>query len=312
MRINKKNITLAIFGFLSWLGHTQQDAQYTQYMYNTLIINPAYAGSKEALSITSLYRNQWTGLDGAPVSINASIHSPVGNNVGLGFSIIHDEIFISQETYINADFSYTLKLGEEQDKKLAFGINAGLQVFNVDSNRANTGAVDATEGSFNVSNFSPQIGFGLYYYTSKGYIGLSAPTLLETEFLDEDSVNNGVFTTATERATFYGMFGYVFDLSENIKFKPASLVKLVSGAPLQVDISANFLFNEKFILGAAYRWSAAFSGMTGFQLSDKLLLGFAYDIETTELERYNNGSFELFLVWDIFNNKKGLVSPRFF
>ena len=291
----------------------QQDAQYTQYMYNTLSINPAYAGSRDVLSFVGLYRTQWVGLDGAPKTFTLSGHSPIGKKVGLGVNITNDEIFITNETYIDIDFSYTLDVSEEG--KLALGVKAGGHFLNVNFNELNpfqNGDPQATAQPNIDNKFSPQFGVGAYYYTEKFYLGLSAPNILETEHFDESEANNNSFTTARERVNFYLMSGYVFELSEDVDFKPSGLLKYVEGAPLQVDLSANFLIYDKLTLGAAYRWSAALSGMVGFQLSDQLMLGLAYDKETTELDQFNDGSYELFLRFELFKRKNKLISPRFF
>lgn len=291
----------------------QQDAQYTQYMYNTLSINPAYAGSRDVLSFVGLYRTQWVGLDGAPKTFTLSGHSPIGKKVGLGVNITNDEIFITNETYIDIDFSYTLDVSEQG--KLALGVKAGGHFLNINFNELNpfqNGDTQATAQPNIDNKFSPQFGVGAYYYTDKFYLGLSAPNILETEHFDESAASNNSFTTARERINFYLMTGYVFELNENIDFKPSGLLKHVEGAPLQVDLSANFLIYDKLTLGAAYRWSAALSGMVGFQLSDQLMLGLAYDKETTELDQFNDGSYELFLRFELFKRKNKLISPRFF
>ncbi len=313
-----RNYCIVILAFIglgcfSNKAYAQQDAQYTQYMYNTLSINPAYAGSRDVLSFVGLYRTQWVGLDGAPDTFTASLHSPVGEKVGLGLNVTHDEIFITSETYIDASFSYTLDL--PNDGKLALGLKAGGQFLNIDTNKLNTGAFNQgdSEAEINIDNkFSPQFGLGLYYYTDSFYLGLSAPNLLETEHFDENASNNNSFATAKERVNLYLMAGKTFDLNEDLKFKPSVLFKLVEGAPLQTDLSANFLIQEKITLGAAYRWSAAFSGMVGFQISDQLMLGLAYDRETTELQQFNDGSYEIFLRYELFKRNNRMISPRFF
>ena len=294
---NFKLLAILILGLVVQTSYSQQDAQYTQYMYNTLSINPAYAGSRDVFSFVGLYRSQWVGLDGAPTTYTASMHTPTGKRVGLGLNIVRDEIFISEETYIDVDFSYTLDISEKG--KLALGLKGGAHLLDVNSNRANTGAENGSDSEAEIfidNKFSPQVGIGAYYYTNKFYLGLSAPNILETEHFDESNNSNNSSSTAKEKINFYLMTGYAFDLNEDLKFKPALLTKLVEGAPLQVDVSANFLIKEKVTLGAAYRWSAAFSGLVGFQISDQLMLGFAYDRETTELQQYNDGSYEVFLL----------------
>ena len=312
-----KILVLGVIGFCTFVStndiYAQQDAQYTQYMYNTLSINPAYAGSRDVLSVVGLYRTQWVGLDGAPKTATVSLHSPVGDHIGLGLNITRDEIFISEETYIDGDFSYAFNVSETG--KLALGLKVGGHLLNIDSSLANTGEFNPgdSEAQFNVDNkFSPQFGVGAFYYTDKFYLGLSAPNVLETEHFDASENSNNSSATAKERINYYLASGYAFDLGSDLKFKPAALVKVVEGAPLQLDLSANFLIKDKVTLGAAYRWSAALSAMVGFQVSDKLLLGLAYDRETTELVQYNDGSFEFFLRYELLKKNERLISPRFF
>jgi len=303
----KNKILIVMLLLAGFFASAQQDAQYTQYMYNTISVNPAYAGSRDVLSVVGLYRSQWVGLDGAPETQTLSIHAPVGNKVGLGLSIVNDEIGPSNETYIDVDFSYTLNVGATA--KLALGIKAGANLLSVDYNKL-TGDEDVIFQDNIDNRFMPNVGIGAYWYDDKYYLGLSSPDLLETEHYDDDEVAESYL--AKERLHAYLMGGYVFDLDYNLKFKPAFLVKAVDGAPLQVDISANFLFNERFTLGAAYRWSAAVSGLAGFQISDQLMIGYAYDMETTELRKYNSGSHEIVLRFELFKNVGNTISPRFF
>jgi len=311
-------IVLLVASFQS--VEAQQDAQYTQYMYNTLSINPAYAGSRGVLSIAGLYRSQWVGLDGAPETGTFNIHSPIGpkGKVGLGFSVINDRIGegVNDETYFDIAFSYTIQTSATG--KMSFGLKAGGHLLNVDFTRLNQFTSELGQDNNIDNRFSPNIGLGLYYHTDKFYVGLSAPNLLETDHFEESPTFNtegrSVSYISRERINYYLITGYVFDLNPTLKFKPALLTRAVSGAPLQVDLSANFLFNEKFILGAAYRWDAALSGLVGFQISDQLMLGLAYDRETTELGRaeFNDGSFEVFVRFELFRNFDKIISPRFF
>ena len=295
----------------------QQDAQYTQYMYNTISVNPAYAGSRGVMSITGLHRSQWVGLEGAPRTQTLSFHTPLGESqkVGLGISIVNDEIGPTQETYIDIDFSYTIPTSEQG--KLAFGLKAGGHLLDVNFDKLSKFDISDPRFSTNIDNkFSPNVGVGAYYSTQRFYAGLSVPNLLETDHFDENNLNTsqGSSVIAEERTNYYFITGYAFDLNEYLKFKPAVLAKMVFGAPLQVDISGNFLMYEKLTLGVAYRWSAAFSGMVGFQLSDQLLFGFAYDKETTELGNtlYNDGSYEVVIRFELFKKYNRLLTPRFF
>lgn len=306
-------LTLVVVGIFSHSALGQQDAQYTQYMYNPLSVNPAYAGSRDVLSLGGLYRSQWVGLDGSPRTMNFSLHSPVGNNVGLGINFTRDEIFIADESYLDANFSYRLKVSEGSN--LSLGIKGGVHLLNIDSNKLNSGPFNNgdNETQINIDNkLSPQVGAGAFYYTNKFYLGFSVPNILQTEHFDESSNSNNSSATAEERVNYYMMTGYTFDVSENLLFKPAVLTKLVQGSPLQVDVSANFLIHDKLTLGAAYRWSAAISGLVGLQVSDQIMIGFAYDRETTELQQYNDGSYEVFLRFELFSRNDGLKNPRFF
>lgn len=292
----------------------QQDAQYTQYMYNTLAVNPAYAGSRGVFSITGLHRSQWVGLDGAPTTQTLNFNTPVSNRVGVGLSIVNDEIGngTNQDTYFDAVFSYTVPTSDTG--KLSFGLKAGGHLLNIDFTKLANYQMDlnATGQSDIDKKFSPNFGAGIYYHTDKFYAGLSIPNFLQTEHFDNSGTNNSFL--ATERMNWYLITGYVFDLSANTKFKPAVLFKAVKGAPLQADASLNFMFNEKFTLGAAYRWDAALSAMFGFQISDQFMIGLAYDKETTELGNtaFNDGSFEVLLRYELFNRYKRVITPRFF
>lgn len=317
MKIRNKFLGLLFIVFL-YMGemNAQQDAQYTQYMFNTISVNPAYAGSRGQLSAAALYRAQWVGLDGAPTSQTINLHSPIRNSkLGYGISLLNDEIGdgVVQETYFDGVLSYTIDVSREG--KLSFGLKAGLNVLNLDFNRLRN--FDAEPVSVeNIENrISPNVGLGFYYHTNKFYAGLSAPNLFQTEHFDNSQTDaNAIQFLSKERINFYLITGYVFDLSGNLKFKPALLTKVVGGAPLQLDLSANFMFNDKFTFGAAYRLDAAISAMAGFQISDQFMLGLAYDKETTELggTRFNDGSFELFLRFELVRSFQRLVSPRFF
>ena len=309
---NNNKLTILMLLFLATLGNVnqtfaQQDSQYTNYMYNTINVNPAYAGSRGVMSLFGMHRTQWVGLDGAPVTNVASINTPINNsNFGIGISFVNDRIGPSDENAISADISYTIPTSETY--KLSFGVKGTANLLNVDYTKLNR--YDLTDPQFqnNIDNkFSPNIGAGIYFHSDKLYAGLSVPNFLETEHYDDN-----VAATAKERMHYYFIGGYVFDLSENIKFKPAFLSKVVSGAPLQLDLTANFMFNEKFILGAAWRWDAALSGLAGFQVNENWMIGYAYDAETTKLANYNSGSHEIFLRYEFKGKTEKVVSPRFF
>ncbi len=296
-------------------SYAQQDPQYTQYTFNPLVINPAYAGNREVTSILGLHRSQWVGLDGAPRTQNLTVHSPIGilGKVGLGLSIVNDALGPARETYFNVDFSYTVQTSLEG--KLSFGLKGVLNMLDVDFSRTDPFNSNDPLLASNIDNkISPNVGVGIFYHNDNFYAGLSAPNLLQTDHYDRSGTSGSQSFIAEERIHYYGLVGYVFDVSEDVKFKPSTMIKMVSGAPLQVDLSANFMFYDKLTLGAAYRWSAALSGMIGFQVSDGMMLGMAYDRETTELGNalYNNGSYEVFLRFELFKSYNKMLTPRFF
>ncbi len=289
-----------------YTGFAQQDAQYTQYMYNTININPAYAGSRGVMSIFGLHRTQWVGLDGAPTTNAFSLNTPINNsNLGLGLSVVNDRIGPTSDNTVSADVSYTVPMSENY--KLSFGIKASGNMFNLDTSKLTPlQQNDPNLNNFN-NEFSPNFGAGVYLHSDKLYFGLSVPN-----FLQDSKFNDNEVPVFEERMTFYAIGGYVFDLSQSIKFKPAFLTKVVQGSPLQVDVSANFLFFDKLMIGSAYRWDAAVSALAGFQVTDGLFIGYSYDMDTTRLRNYNSGSHEIFLRFELFNKVSKMVSPRFF
>lgn len=286
----------------------QQDSQFTQYMYNTITINPAYAGSRGALSVFGLYRTQWVGLDGAPETSTFSVNTPLNNsNLGLGVSLINDKIGPTNKNSLSTDLSYTVQTSA--DFKLSFGIKGTVNMFNLDPNKLHPESQGDPQFQNLENKFSPNVGAGIYWHSDKAYVGLSVPSFIETNRYDDNDI-----AIYKDRINYYLMAGYVFDLDhyQYVKFKPAVLAKMVEGAPLQVDVSANFMFMDKFVLGAAYRWSAALSAMAGFQVSKGMYIGYGYDRETTNLSHYNSGSHEIFLRYEFLNSSSKITTPRFF
>ena len=293
------------------LVFSQQDPQYTQYMYNTMSVNPAYAGSNNHTVITVLGRTQWVGIDGAPDSQTLSYDTPIGyTGVGLGFNLTNDQIGPASEIYLDVNVSYTIRTGD--DGNLAFGLKLGGRHLAIDWSK---GTARQQERIFegNISKFLPTIGAGIYFYKSNWYIGAAIPNFLRTDHYDDTvaTTSFGDGDLAEERLHFFGIAGYVFDVSETIKFKPATLVKVVNGAPLSIDVSGNFLFNEKFSAGLAWRWDDSISALIGLQATRNLNIGFAYDLTTSNYSNYNSGTYELMLRWDIHRDRV-LKSPRFF
>lgn len=304
-------IVCALFSLQS---NAQQDPQYTQYMYNPQTINPAYAGSREATTFALLLRTQWVNFDGAPTTGTFSANTPLGalDNMGLGFSVVSETIGPAVESNVTVDYSYHINTGDYT--KLAFGLKAGVDLLDVDFNKLQIADVNDPRFQNNIDNkLQPQIGAGVFYYSDDYYVGLSSPNVLTTKHFDESSiVDTQVTSVASESIHYFLTAGYVFRLGSDLKFKPATMVKAVSGAPLQWDASANFLYNEKLTLGLAYRWSAAISAMAGFQVSDGMFIGVGYDYQTTDIEAYSDGSYEVMLRYDIFKKPERVLTPRFF
>jgi type IX secretion system PorP/SprF family membrane protein len=274
-------------------------------MYNTTLINPAYAGSREVTSVFLLHRNQWVGLDGAPVTNNFSINTPIGDsNFGIGLNFVNDKIGPVAENEISIDVAYFIRISENY--KLAVGLKGTANLFNLDVNKLRI--YDALDPQFqNVkTEFSPNIGAGTYLFSDKTYFGLSVPSFFESYRYNDNNTE-----ISKQKLHLYFIAGHVFKISENIDFKPALLSKIVQGAPLQADVTGNFLFFDKLTLGLAYRWDASVSGLAGFQIYDSWFIGYGYDIETTKLANYNSGSHEVFLRYE-FSNKARISAPRFF
>ena len=308
----KTNIFLFVLLFASIDIYSQQDSHFTQYMFNTININPAYAGSRGVMSVFGVYRNQWIGLDGAPVTMTASLNTPIFNSkIGIGLSAIKDEIGPSNETSVSADLSYTIPTSEKF--KLSFGLKATANMLNIDFTKLSIYNPSDPRFQNNIDNrFSHNIGVGLYFHSNKSYFGLSVPNILETKHFDQSSTSNSASFIAKEKMHIYFISGHVFDLNPTLKFKPAILTKMVQGAPLQLDFSANFLMNEKMTMGLAYRYNAAVSAIAGFQVNESWFIGYVYDLETTKLINNNSGSHEIFLRYELFKNFNRIISPRFF
>lgn len=284
----------------------QQEPQYTQYMYNTLTVNPGYTGSTGNLEALLLHRSQWVGIDGAPQTQAFTIHSPVSDRVGLGLSAINDRLGPADEFYVDGNFSYTIPVGVES--KIAFGLKAGARILNIDWSRGRFFQEGDPLLNNNINNkVRASVGAGVYYYTDDYYIGASVPNFIRSDYYDDIQE-----ATVSDRLHYYVMAGYVFNLSDNLKFKPAVLGKIVSGAPVTVDASANFLIQETVTLGASYRWDDSASALAGFQISRSLFVGYSYDYSVTELNKYNDGSHEIILRFQLIPKTTRIKSPRFF
>ncbi len=301
----KRAILFILLPAFSTICYGQQDSQYTQYMYNTMSVNPAYAIAKDHTSFVALARTQWIGFQGAPETQTVSFQTPVGySGFGLGITAMNDILGPSRETGIEVNIAYAVYLSKKGS--LAFGLRVGGRTLSLDWSRGRFQQPDVVFNE-NINNrFLPTLGAGLYYYETKWYAGISVPNLLKTDHYD-DSVES----LAVEELHYFLIAGYVFDIGNTIRFKPAILSKVVFGAPVSVDFSVNVLFTDRFVLGLAYRWNDAISVLTGLQVTERLHMGYAYDLTTSNFQNYNSGTHEVFVKYDIFKQPK-LKSPRFF
>lgn len=303
----KKLILLTLLVSLFYVDESvaQQDPQYTQYMYNMNVVNPAYAGFKEGLAINLLYRNQWSGFDGAPNTFSLVVHSPITEKVGLGASIVRDELGPVRETNAYADFSYTLDLSATF--KLALGVKAGATFHEV--GLIDTALQDPGDPFFseNLNQTYPNVGTGAFLYSDNFYVGVSVPNLLNSVHLDTNELRFG-----SETNHYFVTSGYVFQATEDVKLKPSVMVKSAFDAPVSFDVNMNALFLEKFELGVSYRYDDSFSGIVGFQATPEFRIGYAYDAVTSEINNVAPASHEIIITYNILRNKKALRSPRFF
>jgi len=307
---------IAILGLIL-ITHTtfaQQDPQYTHYMYNMNVVNPAYATAKESvLDLGVLYRTQWVGAVGAPKTMTAFAHMPISKKIEMGVSVITDDIGdgAKKENNFYADFAYILQF--EGSHRLSFGMKAGFTNLTTNFNGFQLESGDAsTDEAFNqnINAFKPSVGAGVYYFTDKYYVGLSAPNLLPTKHIEERA---GINALGSEEMHLFATAGYVFQVSDMFKVKPAAMAKIIKGAPLTLDVSANVLYNNRFELGAAYRLDDSVSGLMAINATKSLKIGYAYDYTLSNLGQFNSGTHEVFLIFNLDLLGKGYdKSPRFF
>ena len=304
----KKLILLLFTVLIAQQISAQQDPQYTQYMYNMNIINPAYAGISEGLSVGALYRSQWVGLDGGPETFTFNIHSPVGKQLALGLSVISDKIGPVEETNAYVDVSYTIPLGMET--RLAFGVKGGFTFHDIAIAESQITLVDLSDPFFAnaINETTPNIGAGVYFYKpNKYYISISVPNILNGVHLDANGTKIG-----SESEHLFTAAGYVFDLSENFKLKPHALLKYAFDAPVSYDLNANLFMYDLVEFGVGYRLDDSFSTMINFQVTKDLRIGYAYDAINSGLDIVTNSSHEVFINYDFNFSSKVSRSPRYF
>ncbi len=306
-----KILTVACIALFSIKGNAQQDPMYTQYMYNMSVINPAYAiDDLGILNVGGLYRNQWAGMEGAPETANFFAHTGLTDRLEAGISIVHDEIGgIVKENNLYADVAYVLPVS--QTSKLSFGVKAGVTFFDADLSLLQT-REPGDPAMQNISEAFPNFGVGAYWFGNNYYVGLSAPNLFTAKHLENET---GLARLGEENIHYFLTGGYVFDLNDNVKLKPAFMTRAVKGAPLSIDVTANVLLYNRFEAGIAYRFDETVSGLVNFRVTPELRIGYAYDYTTGNLSDFNDGTHEIIVLFDLdlLGLSKGYnVSPRFF
>ena len=273
------------------MSYSQQLPQFTQYMYNTISINPAYAGTRERLNIAFLNRNQWVGINGAPITQTLTADMSIPNsNLGIGLSIIHDKLGYESTSYIYSDLSYTIYMNK--DYRLTFGFKAGVSKYGLDPDLLTDPAAIGDQYLDKIFNkWKPNFGAGIYYRSDDWFMSISSPRLL--------SYNNktDIEYAAIERVSYYASGGYMLDFNPHLKFKPTFLVKYTNGAPVSVDLTGNFLINDKLWLGLAYSVGDAMGGLISLDATDNLKFGYAYEFNTTAINPYTSGSHEIFVIY---------------
>lgn len=311
----KKYLFITLLSIAALQTYGQQDPMYSQYMFNMLAVNPAYAGSREVLSLTALGRRQWVGIDGAPQTLTFSADMPIRNKkIGLGVNFTNDKLGIMSNTAANIMYAYRLRVSKKG--VLGMGLQGGFNQY-----RAAYGSVDPSQNSSynpdpafssNISRFMPNIGAGLWFSTDKFYAGLSVPKLLRNKLDDMGSAANDLAYQNRQNLHYFITAGYVFTLNEALKLKPSTLVKIVHGSPVQVDVNANLWIHDVVGLGASYRSGDAISGLFELQINSQLRIGYAYDFTLTKLQQYNSGSHELMIRYEFGFDKGKILSPRYF
>lgn len=307
-------ITLAlILSIGGSASYAQQAPMFTHYMYNTLSVNPAYAGSREALTITALHRSQWVDFAGAPTTQTLTMHSPIINeHIGVGLAVVNDKIGPTNNTSIVASFAYRMKL--TQKSKLALGLSAGANIFQANLNSLNLDQPNDAVFQNNVNNkTTPNVGFGVYYSRDRFYTGISVPSLIENSF-SEVNQTGGSTLIASEQRHYFFIAGGLIKLGHNLDFKPTTLIKVTAAAPIQADLTASFIIMKRLLLGGMFRTGDAVGGLIGYDITEQLHMGYSYDWSYgLETSKYNNGSHEIMLRYDfIFSSKKQIHSPRNF
>jgi type IX secretion system PorP/SprF family membrane protein len=288
-------------------AYAQQDAMYSQYMFNYLIVNPGYAGSRDVLSVTGMYRKQWINVDGAPSTLTFSADMPIANErMGLGLTVFKDQIGKEGNTGVYGSYAYRVRL--TQKGTLSFGANLGFTQYSADlANVALNSSNPDNAFSGNIREINPNFGLGLFYSTDKFYLSVAIPHVIDSKLGDLSNLGRSLL----RRHYFLGA-GLVFPVSPNVKLKPSTLVKIVEGAPIEGDFNLNAWYVDKIGLGVSYRTGDAIVAMLEFQATTGLRFGYSYDITTTRLARYASGTHEIMVRYEFATLKKKIITPRYF
>jgi len=313
MKTNKKIIFILVLTLGSLTIKAQQDPMYTHYMYNTLMVNPGYAGSRDALTITALDRMQWVDFKGAPSTQTLTMHAPIDNNhIGVGLSVLNDKIGPTNNTAIFADFAFIMELTPKS--KLALGISGGVNIFRANLNTLNLDQLGDPVFQDNISNkVTPNFGFGAYYSRERFYAGISVPDLLQNNYSEINDVNGNTLVGKEQRHYFF-IAGTVVNLAHNLDFKPTTLIKVTNAAPAEIDLTASFIIMKKLLLGVMFRSGDAVGGLIGLDITEQFHLGYSYDWSYgLKTFKYNQGSHEIVLRYDFISiSKQQIHSPRYF
>lgn len=308
--MKKLILLLLVFVAFSSKVEAQQDPMYTQYMFNQLVLNPAYAGSKDRLSAMLLYRTQWVGFEGAPKTTTFSIHTPfLKEHMAVGATFVNDEIGIANNLYFTGYYAYRVKLN--QNTRLSFGLSAEVKRQQLSWSQANPlFQLDPNIPVGDPARTLPNFGAGLYMDNDKYYIGLTVPRIIENQ-LDFTNGLSGVESSAQQQRHYYLMGGFIMDVSKDVKFKPAMLIKHTPNSPLELDLNVSALFAERIWLGMTFRTGDSFDVIAQFVL-DKMRIGYAYDYSLTKLNQFNSGSHEIMITIEMDKKSKGVHHPRYF
>lgn len=305
MKTLKKVVLSVVLATSCISGFAQQSPIFTHYMDNTLVVNPGYAGSRDALTVTALARSQWSDFKGAPTTQTITMHAPMSNqNIGLGLSIMNDNIGPTNNVSIKADFAYIMQVTAAS--KLALGLSAGADIHqaNLSSLQLDQQADPLFQNNIN-NQVKPNFGAGAYYYRERFYAGVSSPDLVQNTYSDG---------SGKQQRHYYFIGGALFNLANNLAFKPTTLIEVTADAPAQMDITASFIIVKKFLLGAMFRTGDAVGALVGLDITPQLHIGYSYDFSYgLETSKYNQGSHEIMLRYDfIFFDKRQIHSPRYF